>query len=191
MENIHYKNLSLENINGEIWKPISGYEGYFEVSNYGRIKSLKRSFYNCPNKFTKLMIRSNNLNRFGYVKVALYKDSIRKWFTAHRLVAFAFIPNPENKREVNHINGIKTDNRAENLEWCTSQDNQIHAFKFGLQIPTDGERNGQCKLSTEQINEIREKYTGYRGQQQVLAKEYGVRQSHISRIVLNQRRKVS
>jgi hypothetical protein len=96
----------------EFWKEIKGYEGLYEVSSEGRVKSLGR----------KPGIMRPGLSN-GYLKVGLTKDGIRSRFRVHRLVAEAFIPNPDNKPEVDHINGDRKDNRVENLRWMTHQEN--------------------------------------------------------------------
>lgn len=96
----------------EIWKPIVGYEGLYEVSNKGRIRSLPFKYSQC--KILKLVPREN-----GYLFLTLSKNRVQKAHSVHRLVAMAFIPNPEKKPTVNHKNEIRTDNRVENLEWAT------------------------------------------------------------------------
>jgi hypothetical protein len=102
-------------------------------------------------------------------------DLNNKTFTIHRLVAEAFIPNPDNKSQVNHINGIKTDNRVENLEWVTQSENIRHAIKIGIKKPSLGENNGASKLKVNQILEIRNSCLSSRK----LALIYGVDKSII------------
>lgn len=123
MEEI-YKNLSLENIENEIWRDIEGYEGLYQVSNLGRVKSLGND------KTKKEKILSQYENKNGYLYVNLCKDGKMKTFRVHRLVANAFIPNPNGYRCVNHKDEDKTNNCVDNLEWCTHQYNNT----FGTRI---------------------------------------------------------
>ena len=98
----------------EIWKYISEYGEDYQVSNLGRVRSLKRK---------NIKIMNIKINRHGYCTVYLTKNGMLKTVTVHRLVAKAFIPNPENKPCIDHINTIKTDNRVENLRWVTHKEN--------------------------------------------------------------------
>lgn len=108
----------------EIWKDIKGYEGLYQVSNFGRIKSLERF---TDHKSTGIVLQKEKIIKqrinYGYCYVNLCKESKIKGFRVHRLVAEAFIPNPNSLKQVNHKNEIKTDNRVENLEWCTCKYN--------------------------------------------------------------------
>lgn len=113
----------------EIWKDIEGYEGLYQVSNYGRIKSLN---YN-HTKQEKIITPVSNHR--GYLKVTLSKNNVRKNKNIHKLVAIAFILNPNNYNIVNHIDGNKLNNKANNLEWCTAKENTAHAFKHNLMKP--------------------------------------------------------
>lgn len=116
----------------EEWRDIKGYEGKYQVSNFGFVKSLQRwdNFNNRVQKRERIL--KQNKNRKGYMKVKLYNEEGKKTLSVHRLVAIAFIENPENKEQINHIDGNKANNRLDNLEWCTNKENQIHARKCGL-----------------------------------------------------------
>lgn len=103
----------------EEWKPVVGYEGYYVVSNCGNVYSLRSNKVLKPIK-----------TRAGYLRVHLSVNGIWKGLAVHRLVALAFIPNPENKPTVNHINEIKTDNRADNLQWATMREQNIHGTRI-------------------------------------------------------------
>ena len=130
----------------EIWKDINGFEGYYQVSNLGRIKSLSREIYNGKGYYTSTeKILLGHMITKGYMQVELKKDNKRYLKLIHCLVAEAFIPNPENKPQVNHINGKKSDNMVGNLEWCTNIENQTHAINTGLKKSKDIELSKKHK----------------------------------------------
>lgn len=112
----------------EIWKSIEGYEGFYEVSTYGRVRSVDRVIeYSNGNKSKhKGRILKGESDRKGYKRVRLSKNDEAKKFQVHRLVAIAFIPNPENKPFVNHIDEISSNNCVDNLEWVTGFENMRH-----------------------------------------------------------------
>lgn len=124
------QNFDLQDLDGEFWEDILGYEGLYKISNKSRVKSLER-FYGENNKIHKKdKIKSQHIS-FGYPHVTLSKGGIKKSYFIHRLIAIQFIPNPLNLPEVNHINGIRDDSRVENLEWVTCSENIKHAFRIG------------------------------------------------------------
>ena len=104
-------------MDNEFWKDVIGYEGLYQVSNLGRIKSVRND-----------KIRLNDFSSNKYLRISLWKNGSGKKFQVHRLVAQAFIPNPENKPFINHKDGNKQNNHVENLEWCTSSENQKHRY---------------------------------------------------------------
>ena len=118
----------------EIWKDIPGYEGYYQVSNLGNIKALARVVKARANSvltFKEKPIKIFTYKNLKYQYVALSKDGKMKKFKFHRVIATAFIPNPNNYPFINHINAIRDDNRIENLEWCTHSHNMKHKFITG------------------------------------------------------------
>lgn len=122
---------------GEIWKPIKGYEGLYEISNLGRVKALERTKV-CNRGYVTIkehFLKPNNCGTNGYYRVPLtnYKHT-KKYYLIHRLVAETFIPNPNNYPQVNHKDGNKENNTINNLEWCTVSFNMRHAYETGLRI---------------------------------------------------------
>lgn len=156
----------------EIWRDIAGYEGLYQVSNIGRVRSSYKG-----GRVLKLQPNHN-----GYLTVRLCRNNKGKTHRVHRLVAEAFIDNPDDKPEVNHVDGIKTDNRVENLEWCTSFENMRHAYATGLQSAPQGKDSPVAKLIDEQVRYIRENPDGLT--QRELAGKFGVNQVTISRVQL-------
>lgn len=140
----------------EFWKDIKGHEGLYQISTLGRIQALEKSYtqmnrwgtehiVNLPKKVLML-----GMGTTGYLALGLFKNKIRINAVAHRMVAMHFIPNPQNKPQVNHKNGIKTDNRAINLEWCTRSENMKHSYAVLKQkktYPMLGRKGGLCPNS--------------------------------------------
>ncbi len=129
----------------EIWKSINGYEGIYNVSNYGRVKNVK----------TKRILKFD-IHKDGYHRYRLSNNGEVKNLFSHRLVAIAFLENKENRPVVNHKDGIKSNNFVGNLEWCTHSENTIHAYETGLWSPTIGEDCSYSKLNNSSADEIKE-----------------------------------
>lgn len=133
----------------EIWKDVIGYEGLYQISTLGNVKALKKirnvgpgckSIRVYPEK-----IMRPSISRDGYSLIGFRKDGLCTTYLVHRLIALHFIPNPENKPQVNHINGVKTDNTVVNLEWVTVSENGLHSYKNGLQKPQKGKDHVNSK----------------------------------------------
>lgn len=119
----------------EIWKDVEGYEGLYQVSNLGNVKSLSFGARNIRKSNVHKLLKLSPTN-CGYYKVQLYKNGKSKMLYVHRLVATAFIPNPDKKPQINHIDGNKANNASYNLEWATSSENMRHAINHGLRNPS-------------------------------------------------------
>jgi hypothetical protein len=149
---------------------IKGFENY-AVDDQGNIFSL-------PKKTRKgIRILKSTVGKNGYPMLDLCKDGEIKRFLVHRLIAQTLLPNPNNKEQVNHINGNKLDNRLENLELNTRSENQKHAIKIGLRS-AKGEKNSQCKITEQEVLYIRN--SEEKGS--ILAKKLNISQTTISQI---------
>lgn len=140
----------------EIWKDIPNYEGYYQVSNYGNFRSLDR-IIKYKNSGTRKYPGKSLLTetaKDGYKRIVLMKEGIKKRYQAHRLVTLVFIPNPENKSMINHIDGDKGNNRVNNLEWCTASENIIHADNTGLRNMSKHHPSNAKKIKCLETGEI-------------------------------------
>lgn len=168
----------------EIWRDIEGYEGLYQVSNLGSVRSLDR--IDSIGRHRKAKILKPSFSR-GYPYVNLCKKSKMQFYRIHRLVAIAFLPNPENKEEVNHIDGNTRNNCVDNLEWVTHSENIHHASKTNLFNMPKGESHWRALLTNEEIKSIRKEYIYCSREHNTrsLAKKYGVSHRTIVFIVNN------
>lgn len=143
----------------EEWKDIKGYEGHYQISNKGGVKSLRREVPHA--KYGSRVVDSQELSPSfttkKYLQVRFCVDKVKTTEKLHRLVAQAFIPNLENKPCVNHKDGVKTNNLVGNLEWCTWSENTQHATELGLMPDNRGSRSYRSILTEEDIPIIRER----------------------------------
>ena len=159
-----YFNNKEDDFKNEIWKDIPNFEGHYQASTMGRLRSLNRSVNKKVGDEIFISSRTGRVFRLRYKKnrrylsIRLSKDGNTKGYPIHRIIAITFIPNPENKPQVNHINGIKSDNRVENLSWMTSSENINHAISSGLNKSVVGENHGSCIFKNEEVLKIRELY---------------------------------
>lgn len=174
----------------EVWKDVVGYEGYYQVSSFGRVKGLERQFTQLngmTGRYNTKTIPESYMKAFsdkdGYKKIQLTKDGKRNKFFVHRLVAIAFILNPESKPEVNHKDGVKDNNHLSNLEWNTTSENQLHAIANKLYQTARGESSGTSKLKESEVREIHRLWQTGDVTQEYLAVKFGIMGSAISRIV--------
>lgn len=156
-------------------KDIKGYEGIYAVTKDGKVWS-----------HVKKIFRKEYFIGHGYKAISLKVGGVCKHILVHREVAIAFIPNPNNLPQVNHKNGIKTDNRAENLEWVTCFENLSHGRKNGL-LSSVGERNSMSKFDKDFVLKIRKEYSNGIKNQKELAKKYGVDRRWVN-LVVNRKR---
>ena len=164
----------------EIWKDVPGYEGKYKISNKGNL--IRLSHYSKRGRYYPESTPHSFKNYKGYIQTYLCDDNGRKTTTIHRLIAKAFIPNPDNKDQINHKNGIKDDNRIENIEWCNQSENMRHAFDTELKEGLPGEKNGRAILSQEEVDFIKTKYNNGETAKEI-AKELNLKLSMVRYIL--------
>lgn len=168
----------------EEWRDVVGFEGYYQVSNLGRVKSLDR--VKCDGIRMIGRIRKTHKDACGYELVQLRKDGIIKHYSVHRLVATAFIPNPCNLPQVNHKDENRSNNVVGNLEWCTQLYNQRYGHRRErASLSSTGEKNRRSILTEKDVLEIRKTYIPADKQYGIraLAEKYGVKYVTIQKIV--------
>lgn len=166
------------------WKPVIGYEEKYEVSSHGSVRSIDRTMTNAlgQSRYYKGKTLKQRI-RNGYPVVDLWNIN-PKTVSVHRIVAEAFVPNPDNKPEVNHVNGTKTDNIATNLEWVSRSENAAHAYQSGLThaSPVYGSDNGNSRLNHKSAESIRKMSAEGKSSYEI-AKRFGVNPSTIQRVL--------
>jgi len=175
----------------ELWKDIKDFEGLFQISSRGSLKSLERRIScNSGYRLKKEKILTPRLDRYGYPCIFLARGTFRKNLKVHRLVAIAFIDNPNQEPEVNHKNLIKSDNRVDNLEWVDSETNMVHyhsSLKFKeVYGAYRNECNPNSKLRQLEIDLIRKLHSEYNIKQITLSTLFSVGASQINKIVRRQ-----
>lgn len=174
----------------EIWKSIRNYEGLYEVSNLGRVKALAREYicHNGAKRFHADLIMKSHPNGNGYLSLTLHRGGKGKTCRVHKLVIEAF--KGFSNLEVNHKNGIKTDNTLKNLEYCTKGENIRHAYQTGLRVfekEQCGEKNHAAILKTEDVILIRRLWREEKVKQKLLAVRFGVSPVTVNDIIKRRR----
>lgn len=164
----------------EIWKDITGFEGLYQVSDLGRIKSLDRitKNYHSGDRYEKGKYLKPGNSHSGYKLIVLHKNGISRTFRLHRIVAQHFIDNHNNKPQINHKDGIKSNNAISNLEWCTAKENISHAFKNGLRSGYD-----RAILSDADVIYIKTHYVRLKVTASYFARKFNVSESCIRHII--------
>lgn len=175
------------NIKEEVWKDAVGYEGHYQISNHGRIKSVDRYVTSKTGvkRLLKGRIRKTVLAGRDrcYPTIVCSVAGKNKREYIHRLVARAFIENPEGKPEVNHVDGDKENNHVNNLEWVTRSRNKFHAYENKLKVAPKGESNGLAKLTEEEVLKIRDLHDNYKVSQKDISQMFNVTQVNVWNIV--------
>lgn len=170
----------------EKWKDINGYEGFYQISNNGRVRSW-RFKSGKKGRREKPFIKSQWTTPNGYRFVGLWRDGHRKSTSVHKLVAMHFIPNPKRKPQVNHKDGVKSNNHVSNLEWVTCSENILHSHKNGMSSSLKGEESKAAKLTETEVLEIRAAANLGCFSHREIAESYSVNRRQITRIINRKR----
>jgi hypothetical protein len=172
--------------NSEVFKDIPGWEGLYQVGSMGTVKSLPRTVVSCTGKVynRKGKILKLRYSDDGYLKTSLSRDGKDFEVGVHRLMALAFIPNPENKPMVNHLNAVRDDNRIDNLEWCTNAENIQHSFNLGIS-DNKGDKHPRRKLSMEMVRGIRAELANGKSPKEV-AEIFNIKRTNVYAVRLGQ-----
>lgn len=193
----HYKNYSLEKLTQEHegvlyieqWMPVKGYEDYYEISNFGRVKSLARTWV--TGERFGVRTKGDTIAKgglvCGYINHILCVNRKKKTVLSHVLVAKHFIANPNNLPVVNHLNSVRHDNFFKNLEWTTVQGNVQHGFEFGFREGRKGSKHHNTDLTEPDIIEIRRLCSEGGISQKQIGEKFGLHQKTVSKIHLRQR----
>lgn len=169
----------------ELWKDIPNYEGLYQASNMGNIRSLDKIVpkWNKPykRKIKGRVLKKHKANG-GYNVVALHKNKNQKTYKVSRLIGITWKDNPDNKPEINHKNSIRTDDRAENIEWCTRSENVKHSYDKG-NANQKGEKNAYSKLTKKKVLSIRDKYDSGKYSQIELSDMFNISKTTIHNVV--------
>lgn len=166
----------------EKWIPVVGYEGWYSVSSFGRIRRDR------PAPRTRVgRILTQWVGKKGYLFTVLCKNNVAKSLQVHSIVCRAFIGEKKSGITVNHIDGKKTNNNILNLEYCTYSENGLHAYRTGLKMGCLGEHNGMSKITKDDVEIIKHMYKVNMWSQSKIAREYKLSQSHIGRIIRGER----
>jgi hypothetical protein len=172
----------------QVFLPVPGFEGLYEVSSFGIVRSVdrvveRRNRWKTPYKvFYPGKELRQKMDKYGYMTVCIFIGGMRKYIAVHRLVASAFIPNPKGLSQVNHKNCNKRDNRSTNLEWTTPIENIHHAMENNLQRYAKGEHLPQSKLTEPQVREIKKLLSRGTVTQSAIACAYGMSKNAIHHI---------
>ena len=167
--------------NAEVWLAVPGYEGFYEVSDHGRV----RSFHNFGHELKREPKMMNpTKERYGYLQLTLCKNAVHEQIKVHQIVARAFMPQEQSGMQIDHINGDKTDNRLVNLEWVTPKENTIRSVATGLKPA--GERHVMHKLTQAEVNKIRRLYKTGDYSHRKLGKMFGISHCVAGKIIRNE-----